>query len=218
MKNFQVAIDGPAGSGKSSISKLIAQKLGFNHLDTGAMYRAITLEALNRKIDVEDETQFDFLDDLEIDYKSDRMYLNGIDVSLDIRSEIVTNNVSVVSKHKIVRDTMTPLQRKIASRGNFIIDGRDIGYNVLPNANLKIFLTASIEERAKRRLLEYKKQNINISFEQLKKEITVRDYEDSNRAISPLKKADDAIVIDTTNLKIDEVCELIISLITERMK
>lgn len=218
MKNFQVAIDGPAGSGKSSISKLVSKKLKFNHLDTGAMYRAITLEALNKKIDITNEDNFDFLKSIDISYNDGKMFLNGVDVSTEIRSDYVTNNVSMVSKHKVVRDAMADLQRKIASVGCVILDGRDIGYNVLPNADLKIFLTASIEERAKRRYLENKASNKEVDLEKLKKEIVERDYEDSNRIHSPLKKADDAIVLDTTNINMDDVCNIIINLINERMK
>ena len=218
MRNFQVAIDGPAGSGKSSISKIVSNKLRFNHLDTGAMYRAITLEAFNRKIDISDESEFDFLDEIDIEYNDGKMYLNGIDVSSEIRSSEVTNNVSVVSKHKIVRDKMADLQRKIASKGQVILDGRDIGYNVLPNADLKIFLTASIDERAKRRYLELLANNREADLTTLRKEIIERDYEDSNRIHSPLKKAEDAIVLDTTNISMDEVCDIIINLINERMK
>ena len=218
MKNFQVAIDGPAGSGKSSISKIIAERLEFNHLDTGAMYRAITLEALNRKIDLNDENSFEFIDEIDISYKDGKMYLNGQDVSKEIRSEIVTNNVSLVSKYKLVRDKMLPLQRKIASEGKVLLDGRDIGYKVLPDAHLKIFLTASIEERAKRRYLENKNSNMDVDLEQLQQEIIRRDYLDSNREHAPLKKADDAIVLDTTNISMEEVCDIIIKLINERMK
>ena len=218
MRNFQVAIDGPAGSGKSSISKIVSNKLRFNHLDTGAMYRAITLEAFNRKIDISDESKFDFLDEIDIEYNDGKMYLNGIDVSSEIRSSEVTNNVSVVSKHKIVRDKMADLQRKIASKGQVILDGRDIGYNVLPNADLKIFLTASIDERAKRRYLELLANNREADLTTLRKEIIERDDEDSNRIHSPLKKAEDAIVLDTTNISMDEVCDIIINLINERMK
>ena len=218
MKNFQVAIDGPAGSGKSSISKIIAERLEFNHLDTGAMYRAITLEALNRNVDLNEESSFEFIDEIDISYKDGKMYLNGQDVSKEIRSDLVTNNVSLVSKYKLVRDKMLPLQRKIASEGKVLLDGRDIGYKVLPDAHLKIFLTASIEERARRRYLENKNSNMEVDLEQLQKEIIRRDYQDSNREHAPLRKAEDAIVLDTTNISMEEVCDIIIKLINERMK
>lgn len=212
MKNFQVAIDGPAGSGKSTISKLVAKKLNFNHIDTGAMYRAVTLEALNRNIDINNEEEYNFLKDIKVEYSNDLILLNGVDVSKEIRSSKVTSNVSAVSKLKVVREAMVDIQKQVASVGCVLMDGRDIGYVVLPNANVKIFLTASIEERAKRRCAEN-----NEDFEAIKEEIRERDFKDSNREISPLKQANDAILIDTTSLSIDEVIEKIINLINERV-
>ena len=217
MNRFIVAIDGPAGSGKSSISKLVAQKRKFIHLDTGAMYRAVTLEALNRKIDLADEKCYDFLNDISIIYKDSKTYLNGVDVSKEIRSELVTANVSTVAKLKVVRDKMVFFQRESAKTGKVIVDGRDIGTVVLPNADLKIFLTASAEERAKRRFLENKEMGIDIDYETILKEIKERDYKDSNREIAPLKKASDAIELDTTKMTIAEVCNFIIKLIDERL-
>ena len=217
MNRFIVAIDGPAGSGKSSISKLVAQKRKFIHLDTGAMYRAVTLEALNRKIDLADEKCYDFLNDISIIYKDAKTYLNGVDVSKEIRSELVTANVSTVAKVKVVRDKMVFFQRESAKTGKVIVDGRDIGTVVLPNADLKIFLTASAEERAKRRFLENKEMGIDIDYETILKEIKERDYKDSNREIAPLKKASDAIELDTTKMTIAEVCNFIIKLIDERL-
>ncbi len=154
MDRFVVAIDGPAGSGKSSISKIVASKLNFTHLDTGAMYRAVTLEGLRRNIDLANEEEYDFLNDLKLTYTKDKIYLNGIDVSKSIRTEEVTNNVSTPSKLKVVRDKMVYFQRESVKSGKFIVDGRDIGTVVIPNADLKIFLTASAEERAKRRCKE----------------------------------------------------------------
>ena len=151
MKNFVVAIDGPAGSGKSSISKMVSEKLGFVHIDTGAMYRTVTLEALNRNVDVNNEFEFKFLEETNIVYSNGIIYLNGKDVSEEIRSTIVTNNVSAASKHKYVRDKMVDYQRISASKGKVLMDGRDIGTVVLPDANVKIFLTASPEVRAQRR-------------------------------------------------------------------
>lgn len=218
MNNFVVAIDGPAGSGKSSISKIIAKKMNFTHLDTGAMYRAVTLEALNRKIDLACENQYDFIDDISIIYSQGIVYLNGKDVSKDIRSEEVTNNVSTTAKLKRVRDKMVYFQRESAKNGKIIMDGRDIGTVVLPNANLKIFLTASAEARAKRRCLENEASGIESNFETILKEIKERDYKDSHREISPLKMADDAILIDTTEMTIDDVCNKIYKLIDERLK
>lgn len=213
MEKFQVAIDGPAGSGKSTISKLVAKKLGFNHIDTGAMYRAVTLEVLNRNVDIEDESNYSFLNEIDFEYKNDQILLNSKDVSIEIRKQNVTNNVSAVARLKVVRDAMVSLQQNAAAKGCVVMDGRDIGYVVLPKANLKVFLTASVEERAKRRLL----QETNTTYEEILNDIKVRDFKDSNRAISPLKQAEDAILIDTTGISIEEVVEKIISLVKERI-
>ena len=213
MKNFKVAIDGPAGSGKSTISKKIAAQLNFSHIDTGAMYRAVTLHAMNLGIDLSDEKNYDFLDEIEVLYLNNKILLNGIDVSKEIRDPEVTSKVSLVSSLKIVRDKMVDLQKKAASQGLVIMDGRDIGYNVLPDADLKIFLTASIECRALRRHKELPGSNL----QELKEDLVKRDYADSNRKESPLKKADDALLLDTTNMTIDEVISYIICLILERM-
>ncbi len=212
MEKFQVAIDGPAGSGKSTISKIVAQKLNFSHVDTGAMYRAVTLEALNRGINIDDESQYDFLNDIKVEYVSNSIFLNGVDVSKEIRMSNVTANASAVAKLKVVRDAMVFIQQQVASNGCIVMDGRDIGYVVLPNANVKVFLTASVEERAKRRML----QETNVTYEEILNDIKVRDYKDSTREISPLKQADDAILIDTTSIGIDEVVEKIISLVNEK--
>lgn len=217
MENFQVAIDGPAGSGKSSISELVATKLGFVHVDTGAMYRAVTLEALRRKIDLNNEAEYSFVDSIEIVYINDNTFLNHEDVSEEIRSLEVTRNVSLVSSYKAVRDKMVQFQRLSAKNGYVLMDGRDIGTTVLPNADVKIFLTASPEERAKRRLKELEQKGIKESFETVLNDIKVRDYKDSHREISPLKKADDAILVDTTSMTIEEVCNTIVSIVCERM-
>ncbi len=218
MKNFVVALDGPAGSGKSSISKLVAKKLGFTHIDTGAMYRAVTLEALRRKINIEDESQYSFLLDTSIVYKNNTIYLNGIDVRDEIRSSEVTNNVSTCCKFAYVRNIMLDYQRASAQEGLVLMDGRDIGTVVLPNADLKIFLTATAEVRAKRRYEEIISKGIDASYDVVLEEIIARDYKDSHRDIAPLKKADDAIEIDTTNLNMDEVVDKVINLINEELK
>ncbi len=217
MKNFQVALDGPAGSGKSSISEIVAQRLNFTHIDTGAMYRAVTLEAMRREIDLADESQYNFIDSINLIYEGDKTILEGKDVSEEIRSIPVTRNVSLVSSLKRVRDKMVYFQRESAKRGLVLMDGRDIGTCVLPHANIKIFLTASAEERAKRRLKELALKGVESDFETVLEDIKVRDYKDSHRAISPLKKASDAIEIDTTNMSIDMVSDTIIKLIEERM-
>jgi cytidylate kinase len=218
MKNFQVAIDGPAGSGKSSICEIVAKRIGFTHIDTGAMYRAVTLEAMRRDIDLGDETQYNFIDSIDLIYQNDKTFLEGEDVSKEIRSIPVTRNVSLVSSLKRVRDKMVYFQRKSAEQGLVLMDGRDIGTVVLPSADVKIFLTASPEERAKRRLKELKEKGISSDYETVLEDIKVRDYKDSHRAIAPLKMANDAIEVDTTNLTIDEVCSRIIQIINERMK
>lgn len=215
--SIQVAIDGPAGSGKSSICKLVAKKLNFTHIDTGAMFRAITLYALRKKIDLEDEASYTFLDDVSLCYKNNKIYLNGEDVSTLIREANVTNNVSQVSKVKAVRTKMLEFERQLASSGNILMDGRDIGSVVLPNADVKIFLTASVKARALRRHAELKEKGKDISLEQVEQEIIKRDELDSTREIAPLKKADDAILVDTTNMTIDEVCEHIIKIVKDKV-
>ena len=218
MKNFQVALDGPAGSGKSSISKIVSEKLGFTHIDTGAMYRAVTFEALNRKIELGNEEEYTFLDEIEVVFVGNKTLLNGNDVSVEIRSLEVTRNVSLVSSLKCVRDKMVYFQRLSAQQGLVLMDGRDIGTTVLPDAHVKIFLTASPEERAKRRLKELQQSGINESYEVVLNDIKTRDYKDSNREISPLRKASDAILVDTTTMSIEEVCNTIVSIVCERMK
>ena len=218
MNNVVVALDGPAGSGKSSISKLVADKFGFTHIDTGAMYRAVTLEALRRKINIENEEEYGFLEDTKVIYLKNKVYLNGEDVSSEIRKPSVTNSVSTCCKYKTVREFLVKYQRDSASSGQVIMDGRDIGTVVLPDADLKIFLTASPEVRAKRRYDEILAKGGSVEYDVILEEIKVRDYKDSTREISPLKQAQDAILIDTSYLTIDEVVEKISKLINERLE
>jgi cytidylate kinase len=218
MRNFQVAIDGPAGSGKSSICEIVSKKIGFTHIDTGAMYRAVTLEAMRRDIDLGDESQYNFIDSINLIYKNDKTLLEGEDVSDEIRSVPVTRNVSLVSSLKRVRDKMVDFQRESAKHGYVLMDGRDMGTVVLPNADCKIFLTATPEERAKRRLKELEEKSIKSDFKTVLEDIKLRDFKDSHRAIAPLKKADDAIEVDTTSMSIEQVCDRIIEIINERMK
>lgn len=213
---FKIAIDGPAGAGKSTISKIVAEKLHFEYIDTGAMYRAITLKAIRLGIDMEDETAYGFLDSTSLDIMNGHVILDGEDVSEAIRSVEVTNQVSTPSKIGVVRSFLVEYQRKISDSKNVIMDGRDIGTVVLPNADLKIYLDATVECRAKRRMLERLEKGLSLSLEETIKEIEVRDYKDSTRKISPLKKADDAIVIDSSNMTIDEVVNEIILLVNER--
>ena len=215
--NWQIAIDGPAAAGKSTIAKIIAKKLGFEYLDTGAMYRAATVKALRLGIDIYDESQYDYILSTSIDFINGEIYLDGENVNEEIRTLEVSNNVSVVCKWKIVRDRMVELQQKIAESKNIIMDGRDIGTVVLPNANLKIFMIASAEERAKRRMKERElKGNNTQTLEETIQEICERDRKDSTREINPLRKADDAVEIDSSHLSIDEVVEMITQLVRER--
>ena len=217
MQNFQVAIDGPAGSGKSTISKKICERIGFTHIDTGAMYRAVTLEALNLGVDLEKEESYKFLDNITIEYIDDHIYLNGKPVGREIRSTRVAENVSTVAKMPIVRHKMVELQQKAAQKGLILMDGRDIGTVVLPNAGIKIFLTASVEERASRRFKENQAMGSTEDYQNVLEAIKIRDFKDSNRELNPLRMADDAILVDTTNMTIDEVVDTIIEIIKRRI-
>ena len=213
MENLIVAIDGPAGSGKSTIAKLIAKKYNFTYIDTGAMYRMITLYLLQEKIDFENLKEIENVlnDHINLDMKENKFFLNNKDVSQEIREPIISENVSKVASIKIVRDNLVSLQRKIASNKNVILDGRDIGTVVFPNAQVKIFLIASVEERANRRYKEFLEKNISISYEEVLKSLKERDFIDSTRKESPLVKAKDAIELDTTNLNLQEVVDFISS-------
>ena len=210
-----IAIDGPAGSGKSTIAKLVALELGFEYLDTGAMYRMVTLRLVNKKISLEDIRSIEKeLKNMKIDILKNRFFLNNVDVTDEIRTPIVSENVSKVAKIKEIRYKMVELQREISKSKNTILDGRDIGTVVFPNAEIKIYLIADEVERAKRRYSELK-NNSEISFEDVLKNIVERDRIDSTRVESPLKKAEDAIEIDTTGNTIEEVKEKILQEIEE---
>jgi len=213
MAGFQVAIDGPAGSGKSTISKQIAHKLGMTHIDTGAMYRAVTLLAIEKKIDMQDESQYQFLESVQITYKDDHIYVDDRIVEKEIRSKAVTDNVSLVSSFPYVRRKLVEIQQSLGKTKNIIMDGRDIGTVVLPNAHLKVFLIADVRERAKRRQQDKQNQGYEIDIEKLIEEITRRDQLDTQRTISPLKKADDAIVVDSTHMTLQQTVKKIIELI-----
>lgn len=213
---WQIAIDGPAASGKSTISKLLANKLGFQYLDTGAMYRAVTLKALNSKINLENEEEYSFLENTTIEFINNKIHLDGVDVSKEIRTLEVTNNASLVAKFGYVRSKLVAMQQKLAESQNIIVDGRDIGTVVLPNANLKIFLTASVRVRAIRRMKENETRGIILNLEETEKDIEVRDYKDSHREIGPLTQADDAVLVDTSDLSVEEVIETITRLVFER--
>ena len=213
---WQIAIDGPAASGKSTISKLLANKLGFQYLDTGAMYRAVTLKALNLKINLENEEKYNFLENTTIEFIDNKIHLDGVDVSKEIRTLEVTNNASLVAKFGYVRAKLVAMQQKLSESQNIIVDGRDIGTVVLPNANLKIFLTASVRVRAIRRMKENETRGITLSLEETEKDLEIRDYKDSHREIGPLTQADDAVLVDTSDLSVEEVIETITRLVFER--
>lgn len=215
MKKIIIAIDGPAGSGKSTTARLVAQKLGYIYIDTGAMYRALTLKVIELGIDPNDESSIIKVAEntkIELLYENGnlKVILDGKDVSEKIRSPEVTSLVSIVSAHPKLRDIMVKKQRELGRNGGVVMDGRDIGTVVFPDADLKIFMTADVRERAKRRQKELKAQGFDVEIEKLIKEIEERDKFDSTREIGPLKKADDAIEIDTTNLTIDEQVEIVL--------
>lgn len=209
-----IAIDGPAGSGKSTIAKIIAKNNDLIYLDTGAMYRMVALYFFENNVDLDNDFEVRInLDKIKIDIKKDRFILNGEDVTEQIRTPRVNSLVSLVAKIKRVREKLVDLQRRVSIGKNVILDGRDIGTVVFPNADLKIFLVASAEERAKRRLKEYQEKGIEESYESVLKNIKERDRIDSTREESPLKKANDAIEIDTSFMSIDEVVAAITELL-----
>ncbi|HEM6302414.1 TPA: (d)CMP kinase [Streptococcus suis] len=215
MKSIQIAIDGPASSGKSTVAKIIAKDLGYTYLDTGAMYRSATYLALTNGVEVTDQDRIvDLLAQNPIRFGRDEdgqqlVFVGDEDVTLPIRDNQVTNNVSAVASLPLVREELVRLQQEIAQAGGIVMDGRDIGTVVLPQAELKIFLIASVEERALRRFKENTERGIETDLETLKEEIAARDYKDSNRAVSPLKAADDAITFDTTGVSIEGVVQFI---------
>jgi len=214
-----IALDGPAGSGKSSISKAVAERLNYNYLDTGAMYRACTLYVLENNIDPKNENDVSkIISDIRIDLENGKVFLNRRDVTKEIRSKEVTQNVSYVCAYKAIREEMVSQQRWLAKHSNtgIILDGRDIGTVVFPNADLKIYLTASYEKRAERRMLDNKKIGIIMSKEETLEDLKRRDFLDSTRENSPLRKADDAIEIDNSNITLEETISLIIKLIKEQ--
>ena len=210
MKNLIVAIDGPAGSGKSTIAKLLAKKYDLTYIDTGAMYRMITLYLLENNIDFDDLKEIEkVLNTVNLDMQGDKFYLNNVDVSTKIREKRINENVSKVASIKIVRSNLVDLQRKISNNKNVILDGRDVGTVIFPNAQVKIFLIASPEERARRRYNEFLEKKTEITYDEVLKSIKERDHIDSTRDESPFVKADDAIELDSTNLTIDDVVNFI---------
>lgn len=223
LKGKIIAIDGPAGSGKSTTSKLLAAKLGYVYLDTGAMYRALTYFALKNNISPADADKLTALAkklpiEFETTSEENKIFLNGEDVTKEIRLPEVTQHVSEVSAHKGVRAAMVAKQKKIGKNGSIVAEGRDTTTTVFPKADIKIYLTASVEERAQRRLLDLIKAGVSITIDELKEDIERRDEYDSNREHSPLRKSKDAYIVDTTNMTIEGQIDHIVSLIRSILK
>jgi cytidylate kinase len=215
-KKIAIAIDGPAASGKSTTAKLVAEKLGYLHIDTGAMYRAITWKVLQNKLNLEDEKNIVALAQnstvrLLVKRDGNKVFLDDDDITKAIRMPNVSRSVSAVSSFEGVRKVMVREQQMMAAEGGVVLDGRDIGTVVLPNADLKIFMIANVEERARRRKQDLAKQGVDADEADLVHEIETRDKKDSTRAASPLKKARDAVELDTSNLSIDEQVEFIVT-------
>lgn len=218
MKFFSVAIDGPAGSGKSTVARILAKKLRFMYLDSGAMYRAIAWRSLNEKIDMKDSTVFrNLVQSTQFEIVPDGLLVNGENIDGVLRTPEVSRFASEVAKNPIVREILVKKQQEIAKDHHVIMDGRDIGTVVLPDADVKIFLTASIDERAQRRHHEFKQKGLEVDFQQLRDEIRKRDENDQRRSISPLRQAEDAIRIDTTGRSIEEIVEQILSICCTKM-
>lgn len=220
MKKLVIAIDGPAASGKSTTAKLVAKRLGYNYIDTGAMYRAMTLKVLEEKIPIDDEERISRLAEetqIEIEHENDhlKVFLDKKDVTSNIRLQEVTNASSAVSSYAKVRELMVREQQRMGMNGGVVMEGRDIGTVVFPNADLKIFMVASPLVRAERRQKELREKGVNIPIEQLVREINERDRKDSQRNLSPLKRADDAVLLDTSYMTIDEQVNFILDKVKE---
>lgn len=214
-KNISISIDGPSGAGKSTIAKIVSNELSFEYIDTGSMYRALTLKTL--KLGLDPMSKSDVLlamKDTIIDFNNNHIYLDGENVDIEIRENIISKNVSHIAKIEEVRISMVDIQRKLANTKSVVMDGRDIGSVVLPEADYKFYITASIDERSSRRYKELKlKGESNISFEQIKEEMIKRDDIDSNREVSPLIKPEDAYILDNTNKTVEECVDEIISMV-----
>ena len=218
---MKIAIDGPAGAGKSTISKSVAKMLNYIYIDTGAMYRSVGLAAIKAGLDTRSETELQrIINNISIETKNDehgqKFFLNGKDVTKEIRKPEVSIAASNVATIPSVRLKLVDIQRKLAEKSSVVMDGRDIGTYVLPNAELKIFLTADVDERARRRYKELIEKKAETNFESVREEILFRDKNDSERDFAPLKQADDAVLLDTTNMSIDEVINKILSLVEEK--
>ncbi len=221
---FKIAIDGPSGAGKSSIAQAVARKLGFVYIDTGAMYRTVALACLSKGININTNPEkcIKLVDNISIDIEYidgvQRIFLDGKDISDNIRTPEVSMGASYVSAIGAVRERLVLMQRALSGRKNVIMDGRDIGTHVLPDADVKIFLTASPEVRAQRRYKELAQKSIDTTYQQVLEDIKQRDYQDSHRAISPLRRADDAFLLDTGNLTFDESVDAVLKIINEKRK
>lgn len=221
-KKIQIAIDGPAGAGKSTIAKIVAEKLFFTYIDTGAMYRAVTYKAIQSNIQLNDSSKIEKMlnattIELTPSEQGQLVFVDGENVSQAIRSNEVTSNVSEVAAHANIREILVAMQKELAAAGGIVMDGRDIGTHVLKEAELKVFMSASVEERAKRRQLDNERRGIESTLEGLVEDIARRDKFDSERKASPLVQAADAIYLDTTELTIQQAVEEILRLATERM-
>jgi CMP/dCMP kinase len=221
VNKLNIAIDGPAGAGKSTVAKRVADTLEYVYVDTGAMYRALTWQALEAGKDVQNEEALVHLlrnMDLQMIPSSPKqqVIVNGINVTEDIRRPDVTKNVSFVASHGKIRSEMVKLQQQLADQSGVVMDGRDIGTHVLPDAEVKIFLSASLDERARRRYTEQKRNGTGQSLEEIKRDIRLRDERDSNRDHAPLKKAEDAVDVDTTGLDVEEVVQKILDIVTTK--
>ncbi len=215
---YNIAIDGPAGAGKSTIAKIVAKELGYIYVDTGAMYRTLALACFRDGIDTTDENAIvDKCESVEVtlgyEDGTQKVYLNGEDVSTEIRREEIGNLTSTIAVYPGVRKILVALQQDLASKNDVVMDGRDIGTAVLPNADLKVYLTASVETRAKRRYDELVEKGQNCDLKEIEKDIEDRDYRDMNRETSPLTQADDAVLVDSSDMTIDQVVAKIISLV-----
>jgi len=216
---LQIAIDGPAGAGKSTVAKLVAKQLNLFYVDTGAMYRAIAYKTIKNKIQLEDELNVSLIAktaEVVLDHSDERtVWCDGEDVTRAIRSPEISRAVSTVAAYVGVRERLVELQRKEAERGGVVMDGRDIGTHVLPEASLKIFLTATLQERANRRWMELLKAGKNVPFEEVTQDMQQRDRQDTERKVSPLEPAQDAVMLDTTGLSVEEIVAKIVALTQE---
>jgi cytidylate kinase len=220
LRKIVIAIDGPAASGKSTTARLVADALGYLHIDTGAMYRAVTLRVLEERMSLEDVAGISDLAErtrirLERSERGNKVFADGRDVTLDIRSALVTKNVSLVSSYQRVRDVLVREQRRMAAEGGVVLEGRDIGTVVLPNADLKIYMVAGVTERVQRRKKELAELGIEVESEKLEKEILERDRFDSTRKSSPLRRADGSVQVDTSSMTIDQQVQFVVDLAKE---